>query len=198
MSDWWAKIKTIFSKTELSSPTQPAIHEVIKRSDDHIQKYEQWKESVVHSQLLNWISEQYASYRQDRSTTNTSIDFLNTPSTKGVAIHFGDMNYSTDDARFLFDYFREAIKKHNYRTQVSDTRTYSKSTWVETVERHYLKPRPQYDDLGKIDQAFGNITILLTLRDEKVYSLKLSATAYVDRLFNDAKGFEGLMRVISF
>jgi len=198
MSDWWSKITSLFTKTAQSTPTQPAIHEIIQRSEEHIVAYEKWKGSVVHQQLLNWLSEQYSNYSLDNKATSTSIDFLKTPSTKGVAIHFTDMNYSTDDAKFLFDYFREEIKKNNYRTQVSDTRTYSNKSWVETVERHYLKPRPQYDDKGKIDQAFGNITILLTMRDEKVYRLKLSATAYVDRLFNDAKGFEGLMRVISF
>jgi len=183
MARWWDKIKNLLSSSEQSSPTQPAVHEIISRTDSFLESYKIWKNGPTHKRLLNWIAD---------------IDFLRTDSTNGVAIHFDDVDYTKEDAFFLFDYFKEKIRTHNYRTQVSDTRTYSKNTWVETVERHYLKPRPVYDEHGKIDQGFGNITILLTLRDDKVYNLKLSATAYQDRLFNAEEGFDGLMKFLGY
>jgi len=198
MAGWWAKIKSLLSSSEKSSPTQPAVHEIISRSDAYLAAYEQWNKGPTHNSLLNWISEQYNIYQLKNDHLDKGIDFLSTDSTSGVALHFDDIPYSKEDAYFLFDYFKEKIKTENYRTQVSDTRTYSKNTWVETVERHYLKPRPEYDEQGKIDQGFGNITILLTLRDNKVYNLKLSATAYQDRLFNPEKQFSELMRIISY
>jgi len=198
MPSWWSKIKSIFNQSELSSPTQPAIHEIIKRSEEFLEEYDTWKGGPKHKKLLNWISEQYAIYQNKDGKLSDSIDFLHTASTKGVAIHLADSNHDTEEARYLLDYFKEKIRVHQYRSQVSDTRTYTKNTWVETVERHYLKPKPQYDELGKIDQAFGNITLLLTFRDDKVYNLKMSATAYRDRLFNAEKQFSELMRVITF
>jgi len=198
MAGWWDKIKTLLSSSEQSSPTQPAVHEIISRTDSFKEAYEVWKNGPIHKRLLNWIAEEYNTYRLDKNPIHKGIDFLSTNSTKGVAIHFDDVDYTREDAFFLFDYFKEKICTRNYRTQVSDTRTYSKNTWVETVERHYLKPRPVYDEHGKIDQSFGNITILLTLRDDKVYNLKLSATAYQDRLFNAEEGFEGLMRFVAY
>ena len=198
MSSWWSKVKAILTKSELSTPTQPAIHEIIQRSDAFLEEYEVWKGGPKHKKMLNWISEQYADYQNNGSDKSDAIDFLHTASTKGVALHLADLDTNVEEARFLLDYFKEEIREHRYRTQVSDTRTYSKSTWVETVERHYLKPKPQYDDAGKIDQGFGNITLLLTLRDDKVYNLKMSATAYQDRLFNAEKQFSELMRVITY
>jgi len=198
MPSWWSKVKSIFNQSELSSPTQPAIHEIIKRSEEFLEEYDTWKGGPKHKKLLNWISEQYAIYQNKDGKLSDSIDFLHTASTKGVAIHLADSNHDTEEARYLLDYFKEKIRVHQYRSQVSDTRTYTKNTWVETVERHYLKPKPQYDELGKINQAFGNITLLLTFRDDKVYNLKMSATAYQDRLFNSEKQFSELMRVITF
>ncbi len=198
MPSWWSKIKTILTKSELSSPTQPAIHEIITRSDDFLAEYDIWRGGPKHKKMLNWISEQYASYQNNADDQSDSIDFLHTASTKGLAIHLADLDIEVEEAQFLMDFFKEKIRTHQYRTQVSDTRTYSKNTWVETVERHYLKPKPQYDEAGKIDQAFGNITLLLTLRDDKVYNLKMSATAYQDRLFNAEKQFSELMRAVTF
>ncbi len=198
MPSWWSKIKSIFNQSELSSPTQPAIHEIIKRSEEFLEEYDTWKGGPKHKKLLNWISEQYAIYQNKDGKLSESIDFLHTASTKGVAIHLADSNHDTEEARYLLDYFKEKIREHQYRSQVCDTRTYTKNTWIETVERHYLKPKPQYDELGKLDQAFGNITLLLTFRDDKVYNLKMSATAYQDRLFNAEKQFSELMRVITF
>ena len=199
MPSWWSKIKTILTKSELSTPTQPAIHEVIKRSDEFLEEYDIWKGGPKHKKMLNWISEEYAIYQNKGNEQSESIDFLHTPSTKGMAIHLADMQYPNEEARYLLDFFREKLKVvHSYRTQVSDTRTYSMKTWVETVERHYLKPRPQYNEEGRIAQGFGNVTLLLTLRDDKVYNLKLSATAYQDRLFTAEEQFSDLMRVITF
>ena len=198
MARWWDKIKNLLSSSEQSSPTQPAVHEIISRTDSFLESYKIWKNGPTHKRLLNWIAEEYNTYQLEKDPVHKGIDFLRTDSTNGVAIHFDDVDYTKEDAFFLFDYFKEKIRTHNYRTQVSDTRTYSKNTWVETVERHYLKPRPVYDEHGKIDQGFGNITILLTLRDDKVYNLKLSATAYQDRLFNAEEGFDGLMKFLGY
>ena len=197
MSSWWSKVKALLLKSELSTPTQPAVHEIIKRSQTFLIDYDVWKNGPKHKKMLSWIGDQYEDYRDPKRSHSSDIDFLHTNSTKGMAIHLADLKYNTEEARFLFDSFKEKIRQQDYRSQVSDTRTYSKNTWVETVERHYLKPRPQYDDAGKINQAFGNITLLLTFRNDEVYNLKVSATAYQDRLFNAEKQFSGLMNVIT-
>ena len=68
---------------------------------------------------------------------------------------------------------------------------------METVQRHYLKPKPNFQREGKINQQFGNITIEFDLRDDKPHYLKFQATSYTDHLFEDAKEFKELMsRVI--
>ena len=90
----------------------------------------------------------------------------------------------------------ERVRALNYRTQISDTRTYHRADWVETIQRHYLKPRPNFQEGKKMDQAYGNVMIELELRNDQVQNLRFRATSYQDRLFNDALEFKELMQEV--
>ncbi len=125
-----------------------------------------------------------------------AMDFLHTPSAKGFVIHFYKTNYNRQEVSHLFDFLKDQVKALNYKVQISDTRTYNRENWVETVERHYLKPRPGKDRKEKINQRFGNITIELLLRDDRVYQLKFQATAYRDHQYEEAEKFRDLMLAI--
>ena len=46
MSDFWKKIKNLFSSVEESSSSNPAVHEMIKRSEEELKNYETWKDSL--------------------------------------------------------------------------------------------------------------------------------------------------------
>ena len=197
MADLWTRFKTFFQEAETSSPTKPLVHELIERSDAEIDDYRQWRELHVRRQLTDWLDEQFQQYRTEKQSAR-SIDFLDTPSSKGFVIHFDDLRYSLRDARHFADYLKERVRSLNYRTQISDLRTYQNGPWVETIERHYLKPRPgQPVDPEKLFvQRYGNVMIENVLRDEKPYRLKFRATVYQDRLFEEAKSFEKLMGVL--
>ncbi|MDV7396729.1 hypothetical protein RZS08_35355, partial [Arthrospira platensis SPKY1] len=100
---------------------------------------QRWKETIVCKRLLNWLGDQYLLYRALPDDIDEAIDFLDTPSSKGFVIHLHKTGYSRRDATHLLDLFKEKVLTLDYRTQVSDSRTYSRQAWVETVERHYLK-----------------------------------------------------------
>lgn len=196
MSNFWQNIKNIFQSAEESSPTEPVLHHVIERSKKEQEDYEFWKTTLVRRRLTDWLSDQYAIYRVVAADVDSALDFLNTPSTKGFVIHFYQTQYSKRDAIHFLDYFKEQIKKLNYRSQLSDTRTFNRKDWVETIERHYLKPRITFDPAEKQDQRYGNIMVELELRDDKPYRLKFSATSYRDHLFKDADDFKELMQMV--
>lgn len=194
---FWKQIKSLFKAAENSSPSQPVIHEVIKRSQEELIAYEQWKESLTRRRLTGWLSDQYAIYRIDKTATDNALDFLDTPSVKGFVIHFYKTNFSRQDVTFLMDFLKDQVSRLDYRVDLSDTRTYNRKNWVETVERHYLKPRNNpAPEVGKIDQKYGNITIEVLLHDDKVHNLKFRATSYKDHLFQEADDFRELMQMI--
>ncbi|MBK9013497.1 MAG: hypothetical protein IPM82_05115 [Saprospiraceae bacterium] len=104
--------------------------------------------------------------------------------------------YAREDAGHFFDLLKEKVLTLNYRNQLSDTRSWSEKDWVQTVERHYLKPRQNWEADKKINQQFGNITIELILRNDSPHLLTFRATSYSDRLYADASDFHELMQAV--
>lgn len=196
MSGFWQRLLNLEKAVKESSPSQPAIHELIQRSEEELADYEQWKSLFILKRLLSWLEDQYTTYRQKRASNDQSIDFLKLPSSQGFILYFHRTNYSLREATFLFDYFKERVKTLNYRTQISDTRTYSRNQWVERVEKHYLKPRLDYAEGEKMNQQFGNITIELEVRNDEVHNLRLRATHYQDFNFTPVQDFNDLMKVL--
>ena len=194
MSNFWKRLFQLQEQTEQSSPSRPAVHELIARSPEEKADYEQWKSSFVLRRLLDWLGDQYAIYLHRPTEIDKALDFLDTPSSKGFIIHFHQTNYSRREITHLFDYFKERVLLLNYRTQISDTMTYSRKHWVETVEKHYLKPRVQFETGQKMDQQFGNIMIKLEVRDDKVNNLRLRATHYQDFNYLPPQEFRGLLQ----
>ncbi len=194
--DIWAKFKDFFQQAEESSPSKPLIHEMIERTEEEKKDYEFWKTTVVSKNLLTWLSNQYGVFQALPNDTDEAMDFLNTPSSKGFVIHFYKTEYSERDVTYLFDLLKERILKLDYRTQISDRREFNRPNWVEKVERHYLKPKPDFMKTEKFNQGFGNITIELLFKNDKPHQLKFRATIYKDHLFKDADTFQSLMKGI--
>lgn len=165
---------------------------MIRRRPEEDVDYEQWKRTLSRRRLLNWITDQYAVF-QVGGQLDESIDFLKTPSTNGFVIHFHRTQYPKREVVHFFDYLKERILLLNYRSQISDRRVFSRKDWVETQERHYLKPRNSYQEGTPIWQGFGNITVELEYRDDRIYNLRLRATSYRDALYADADSFRSLV-----
>lgn len=196
MADIWEYFKGLFSKAETSSPSKPLIHEMIARSEKEKQDFEFWKKTLVCKRLLNWLNEQHILFRSGSENVDRAVDFLNTPSSKGFVIYFGDTGYSQRDSVHFFDLLKEQVLRLNYRTQLSDLRAYERPQWVESVQRHYLKPRPGQNEEGQFLQRFGNITIELTSHDDQIQNLKFRATTYKDYQYQEADTFEQLLQKV--
>ena len=192
---FWNQIKQLFSQAEASSPTAPTIHELIERSPEDTAAYERWKRTAGPRRLLDWIVNQYHRDKDGLGSDDT-IGFLTTNSTTGFVIYFRDMNYSREEISHFFDYLRERVLTLNYRPDISDRRIFPRRDWVETQERHYLKPRIDFD-AERFDQAYGNVTIQYELRNDVPHNLRLRATVYSDSLYGKGLSFGGLLEVLA-
>jgi len=192
---FWSQIKSIFNRAELSSPSAPTIHELIQRSEEELDAYAHWKTTAGPRRLLNWLSNQYAGHVDGRNTDET-IGFLKLPSSKGFVIYFQEMNYSREEVTHFFHYLKERVLTLNYRSDISDRRIFPRRDWIETQERHYLKPKVDYND-AVMDQVFGNIMIEFELRDDQPHNLRLRATVYNDALYEAKGSFGGLIMALT-
>ena len=198
MANFWDYIKGLFKEAEESSPTQPVVHELIKRSETEKEDFQQWKQGLVCKRMNDWLMNQYAIFGKIPDDIDEALDFLDTPSSKGFAIHFNQTRYNRRDVTHFFDSLKEKVLELNYRTQISDTRTFNRSNWVENIQRHYLKPRPNFQKNEKLDQQYGNILIELVFHNDDPYQLRFSATTYKDHQFKDALAFKELMANVLF
>lgn len=201
MSDIWNYFKQLFKKEAKSSPTAPFIHEIIQRNEEEIAAYQLWKRSLAKHRILDWLNMQYAAYLLQDTEPAATIDFLNTPSAKGFVLYFDDqLHNNTKDYIHLFDFLKERVLDIGYKSYVSDLRTYNRTqnnkTWVETIQRHYLKPRPKFVENQPLKQRYGNIKIELLFRNERIINLQFSATNYQDRKFEKAETFKDLMKIL--
>lgn len=196
--DIWEYFKSLFKKEQESAPGRPYLREAMTRSAADHADLAHWKRTRARERMLTAIHEAYADYLIAPDQQTQAIDFLNTPSSKGFVWHFSDTHDNAQDFRHLFDYLRERVLALGYVAQMSDVRTYQRTHWVETVERHYLKPRPQFatDENGQMKaiQRFGNISVELLLRNERIANLKLRVNSYHDHKFESAERFPDLMR----
>jgi hypothetical protein len=193
MENIWLQIKSLFRSAEESTSSNPVIHELISRSDAYLKKYETWKSSAACSDIMNFISSQFELWESLPKEVNQAIDFLYSPPSKGFAIHFRKAGFDKNNAAFLFDYLKERVQLQGYKVQISDTRTYSQNSWVETFDRHYLKPKAEFAEGQKINQRFGNILIELIFRNHEPFILKFRANSYSDQLFTNAEDFHELL-----
>jgi len=195
---FWEQIKKIFQSAEDSKPYQPVVREAISRTESELTDYEQWKNTLAKRRLLDWLQAEYVNFLVNPKHVDASLDFLKTRSSNGFVIHFHKTQYPLRDVTHFFDYLKERVLLLGYRKYTSDTRTYNRPNWVETINRHYLKPSINFGRAQgeKVNQRFGNITIEVLFRDEKVYNLKFSATSYSDYKYEPADDFDGLMQGI--
>lgn len=196
--DIWNYLKGLFDRERDSSPGRPYVREAMTRSEDDRADLVHWKRTRARERMLTTIHEAYADYLIAPDEQTRAIDFLNTPSSKGFVWHFSDTHDNEQDFQHLFDYLRERVLALGYIAQMSDVRTYQRTHWVETVQRHYLKPRVQFVGEGSEDmkaiQRFGNISVELLLRNERIANLKLRVNSYHDHKFEAAERFPDLMR----
>ena len=194
MTDIWQYFQQLFQKEATSSKTQPLLHESIVRSEEEIAQYEKWKNSYIKKQILKWIGSQYGLFLTEGIASDKNIIFLENVSVKGFAIYFSNLGYNVLEINYLFDYLKEKILGLNYKSSVSDIRTYTKGMVVESTAKYYLKPSLK-NMLGNppFNQEFGNISIELIYQDEIPKTLKFSATNYNDRSYQKAKPFGQLM-----
>ena len=202
MANFWDRVTALFSAAADSGPSDPAVHEMIVRDEEEMADYDRWKRTLARRRLLDWLTEQYARFAAT-GQRDAAVDFLDTPSSKGFVIHFNRTQYTLSEIRHFFHYLRERTLELNYRTQISDRRIYSRPDWVETQERHYLKPRTRKQRMagpverGDLDQKFGNVTIELELRDDQPWNLRLRATTYQDSLYAEPESFPALLMALA-
>lgn len=186
--------KDLFARQQ--NANVPILHELIQRTNAEKHGYEVWKLNNHKDYITGFLYEQFEN-RQTAHPADNALLFLNTPQSKGFIYPYNELQASTAEFKYLFDYLKERVAVLNYKVYVSDVKNFARNNYAETIERHYMKPRFAIPAEGEsINQLYGNITIELLLHNEQPQQIKLVCQPYFDYKYLAALPFEELMKSI--
>jgi len=183
-------IKQLFpQKTTEANVKTPYLSEPIQRSKRYEQEYFRWLNEGHFRKILEVIDSAYENKRASQPDV-IDVHLLQSIYANGIAITYNADIFSFQTFHFLFDYLKEKVVPLGYKENIAERKMYDKATYVETVEKYYLKPDMPLGENGLFDQLYGNVLIELVLVNDKPSYIKLLVSLYSDRLYTEALPFE--------
>lgn len=192
-------IMGVFGSHKVNS-SLPLIEEEIKRHESYKNTYFKW----VNEGQYRWLTQKiYQGYllKKKNETDDLQVHILKSPGANGFAVTYS-LLMEERDLQYLFDYLRDKVLNLDYKLYASDRRIFDRKEYVETIEKHYLKPpivkiAPQGDqhpyNQETINQRFGNIIIEYIAIDEKPSFLRFMTHYYSDFLYSPVAPFDELI-----
>lgn len=174
------------------------VHELLKRSQAEQASYQTWKGSPEQEGLIQEIAKAYY-YKKTNITSELEVHLFNTAYANGFAVTYHP-KVTPRNFQHLTEYFRDKVLSMGYRQVNADRRIIDRDSYVETIEKYYLKPPLNAEDLSQeviqVNQLFGNIAIEHVLIDGKPSYLKVLASIYSDRQFQEAHSYDDFITAL--
>ncbi len=164
--------------------------ELLVRSEDYKKKYRNWMSSGEAVKLIKRVERSYY-LKKNRMKGDYEVHLFNSPAANGFALTYHP-DISPVEFQFLLDYWRDRTLLLNYRLANTDRQLREKENYIQTTEKHYLKP-PLTMGQKKSEQRYGNILLEYVLINHQPNYIKLMVTIYSDHLFTTADPFDELV-----
>lgn len=181
--------KKVFSPSE-KSPMKVKENFVIKEIEQS--DLESWIESGESEELLALV---YKNYHFKRSGINAhpEVHIFDSPYANGFAVTC-EAPFDVKSFSRIFLAFSQRILALGYEQVSLDRKFEEVNDQVKVTEKFYFKPPFRHPGEGElISQLYGNVALEKVSVDNKPSFIKLLATVYSDRLYQNAKPFDQLM-----
>ncbi|MBA4301351.1 hypothetical protein SAMN03080617_02799 [Algoriphagus alkaliphilus] len=151
-----------------------------------------WIESEESAQLFALV---YKNYHFKRTGINgqPQVHIFDSPYANGFAVTYENPFNAKSFSR-LFLAFSQRLLALGYEQVSLDRKFEEINDRVKVTEKFYFKPPIQLPAEGElISQLYGNVSLEKVTIDNEPSYIKLLATVYSDRLYQDAKSFDQLM-----
>ncbi|MFN3996899.1 hypothetical protein [Algoriphagus sp.] len=186
LDDLFKKVFKPSEKTPMKVKENFSIKE-IDQSD-----LDSWIESEESKNLFALV---YKNYHFKRTGINDrpEVHIFDSPYANGFAVSYGKPLDSKSFSR-LFLAFSQRLLALGYEQVSLDRKFEEINDQVKVTEKFYFKPPLQLPTEGElISQLYGNVALEKVNVDNEPSYIKLLATVYSDRLYQDAKPFDQLM-----
>jgi len=198
----WDFLKPKIKKEEKRSSELSFLHEQVSLKSYDLISFQEWKETKCLPDIQRLISTSYSNFLITQNAKQASLSFLDTKVSSGLIIHCPITSFSKQDLMHVMYFFYLKFEEKGYVLNLADVKSRQKSSWVENIYRHYLKPSLRLEKLNGtngpvLNQLYGNISIELVSRDDIPYQLKLLANNYHDQNYAPAQDFSDLIEWIT-
>lgn len=165
------------------------VKETLVRSASYQQDYVEWKSSAQPLALIREIEKAYY-FKRNQINGFYQVHLLQSAPANGFAISYhpqiGEKTF-----KFLFDYWRDRILGLNYRLQNTYRHMREMPAYIQTTEKHYLKP-PLRLHRTPVNQLYGNVVLEHVQINRQPSFLKVQVNIYADHAYTEALSFDDL------
>jgi hypothetical protein len=186
LDDLFKKVFKPSEKTPMKVKENFSIKEIDQTDIDT------WIESEESKQLFALV---YKNYHFKRTGINDrpQVHIFDSPYANGFAVSY-EKPLDVKSFSRLFLAFSQRLLALGYEQVSLDRKFEEINDQVKVTEKFYFKPPLQLPAEGElISQLYGNVALEKVIVDNKPSYIKLLATVYSDRLYQDAKSFDQLM-----
>lgn len=181
-------VKNILSTLFGSNEPIGALNGPLVRKESFVKKYNSWKGSPPREDIYSRLS---VLFEEVRFENEFRPEFYIYSSPQANGFYFNEkLRIDPIEFDFLLDSFRETILGMGYINYTSDVRYTEKSTGIQRIDRHYLKPEIDRAAGKPREQKFGNILLELYFLDDKPQYLKVMVSVYSDQNYKEPEGFD--------
>jgi hypothetical protein len=186
LDDLFKKVFKPSDKTPMKVKENFSIKEIDQTDIDS------WIGSEESRQLFDLIYKNYH-FKRTGITDRPEVHIFESPYANGFAVSYGRPLDSKSFSR-LFLAFSQRLLALGYEQVSLDRKLEEINDQVKVTEKFYFKPPLQLPTDGElISQLYGNVALEKVTVDNDPSFIKLLATVYSDRLYQDAKPFDQLM-----
>lgn len=192
-------ISGIFGTHKVNSAI-PLVEEEIKRQEAYRNSYFRWVNEGKYRWLIQKIYQSYL-LKKKNETSDLQVHLLKSSGASGFAVTYS-LLMEEKEMQYLFDYLKDRVLNIGYKLYTSDRRIFDRQEYVETIEKHYLKPAPERvaptgsehpENKETMNQRYGNILIEYISIDEKPSFLRFMVHYYSDFLYTPVQPFDDLV-----
>ena len=175
------------------------------RSEDEMTRFWVWTRTQA---LVRWQQELRAAFATYQTTLQHNgyhapdihrkdIIFTKGPQTRQIIFTCKQHLHCTADFANLHEYFAQRLIALGYTLTSADKHTCHRTGREMTAVRYYLKPPCRVDEQKRLEQVFGNITLLLYSVNGVPTELDVKAARFRDKMFAPPASLEKLVAALS-
>ena len=187
---------TFLKRLLLGPPPPPTEWLPLVRTAAQQKRHSQW---VAQQVYRNWMGPFFKAYHFRKAHVQGQglrVQLLREEGRQG-ALFFYDPSIGPGNFQHLFDFIGERVLALGYHVTTSDQRTLRHPRYVETIQKHFLKPQPKdCPDTGRCQQRFGTVTVDMVSINHQPGFIRFFSNPYNDAIFTPPGSFDELMEAV--